>query len=202
VLAVLAGAAVLVLDRAPIVRADVLASRVAHAHAAAPLIHSSFVVSALAGTTAAFALSAVAIVALAALREWRGALTLALAVAGTQLVVDLLKLVVSRPRPASNQLVAHASGFSFPSAHSATSVAVYVTLAFLAARACRGRRRVLAIAAGALVVAAVGASRVYLGAHYPTDVLAGWLTGATVVLVSWLVASRLRLPARAGATSG
>jgi membrane-associated phospholipid phosphatase len=199
-LTVVAGLAAAVLDVRPVVRADLLASQVAHAHSAAPLIESSFAVSALAGTTAALALSAVAIVTLAVLRHWRGALTLALSVAATQLVVDLLKLAVERPRPAANDVAAGASGYSFPSAHSATSVAVYATLAFLAARACCGGRRVLVIAAGAVLVSAVGLSRVYLGAHYPTDVLAGWLTGGVLVLASWLVASRLA-PARAPATA-
>lgn len=200
VLTAVAVVGVVVLE-ASLVRVDLLVSRAAHAHAATPAIDSSFAVSALAGTTAALALSVAAIVVLAALRHWRGALTLALAVVGTQVVVTLLKLAVARPRPASNELVSNASGFSFPSGHSATSVAVYATLAFLAARACCGRRRVFLIGIGALVVTAVGASRVYLGAHYPTDVLAGWLTGGTLVLASWLLASRLRLPAPRAATA-
>jgi undecaprenyl-diphosphatase len=199
-LAIVAGLAIAVLDVRPVGQADLLASQIAHTHAAAPLVESSFAVSALAGTTAALMLSAVAIVTLAALRHWRGALTLALSVAGTQLVVDLMKLAVERPRPAANDVGASASGYSFPSAHSATSVAVYATLAFLVARGCNGPRRVLVIAVGAALVTAVGLSRVLLGAHYPTDVLAGWLTGGALVLASWLIASRLA-PSRRPATA-
>jgi undecaprenyl-diphosphatase len=197
--AAVAGLALAVVDAPALLRLDLLISHAAHAHATVPLIDSSLALSALAGTTGAFALSAVAIVALALLRHWRGALTLAIAVVGTQLVVDVLKLAVERGRPEANDLGTTPSGFSFPSAHSATSVAVYATLAFLAARACRGPRRTLVIAAGALIIAAVGASRVYLGAHYPTDVLAGWLTGGALVSLSWLSATRLRVPAPAAA---
>ena len=114
----------------------------------------------------------------------------------TQGAVQLIKLVVERPRPAANSALAEAhQGFSFPSAHSATSVAVYATIAFILIRAARhGHSRVaIATFAGALVLA-VGFSRVMLGAHYPTDVLAGWTFGALVASVCWLVAARMPLP--------
>jgi undecaprenyl-diphosphatase len=125
------------------------------------------------------------------LRHWRGALTLALAVLATQAVVELIKLTVERPRPALNGAVADASGFSFPSAHSATSMAVYATLAFLLARSCKGALRAAIVASGMALVAVIGLSRVLLAAHYPTDVLAGWLTGGALVVASWLLVRRL-----------
>jgi undecaprenyl-diphosphatase len=136
--------------------------------------------------------TAAAALALVAFRHWRGAIALAVAVASTQLVVEALKLAVERPRP--DHAIAESSGFSFPSAHSATSVAVYATLTLLAARAVNGRLRVAMAVAGGLVVVAIGLTRIYLGAHYPTDVLAGWLTGAVIVLGSWTLARRIPLP--------
>ncbi|HET8593173.1 MAG TPA: phosphatase PAP2 family protein, partial [Solirubrobacterales bacterium] len=64
-------------------------------------------------------------------------------------------------------------------------------LALIAARAMRGRARGHAWIAAIALVAAVGLSRVYLGAHYPTDVLAGWLIGGVAVVGSWVLCSRL-----------
>jgi membrane-associated phospholipid phosphatase len=124
-------------------------------------------------------------------RHWRGAVALTVSVAATQLVVQLVKMLIERPRPVDS--IIDASGFSFPSGHAATSVAFYATIALLAARPCRSPARIAIATAAGLVVLAVGATRIYLGAHYPTDVLAGWLTGGILMLGSWLAVSRLRL---------
>jgi undecaprenyl-diphosphatase len=132
-----------------------------------------------------------AVAALAALRHWRGAAALALSMAATQLVVELLKGAVERSRP--DHAIAEAGGFSFPSAHSASSVALYALLAFILARAARGSTRTAVLVAGLAVAVAVGLSRVYLGAHYPTDVLAGWLTGGVLAAASWALVARLRV---------
>ena len=60
-----------------------------------------------------------------------------------------------------------------------------------------GRVRGAAWAAAIALALAIGLSRVYLGAHYPTDVLAGWLTGGILVLGAWALCSRLPAPGRA-----
>jgi len=155
-------------------------------------------VSALASTDLILPLTAVAVAALLLLRHWHGALTLALSVLGTQAVVQAVKLAVDRPRPAVNGAMTEAHGPSFPSAHSATAVALYATLALLLAHRCHGWKRVAVTAAGGAVVVAVGLSRIQLGAHYPLDVLAGWLTGAALLLAFWALVARLavRLAAR------
>jgi undecaprenyl-diphosphatase len=138
-----------------------------------------------------FALTILAVAVLAAVRHWRGALVVTVAVVTTQAVVEIAKLLVERPRPSGG--LVQASGFSFPSGHAATSVALYGGIALIAARSSGGSRK-WAIPAGALILALeIGFSRIELGAHYPTDVVAGWLTGAIVVLASWLGVSRLRL---------
>ena len=148
-------------------------------------------VSALAGTDLILPVTAAAVLALALTRHWHGALTLAFSVLGTQAVVQLVKLTVDRPRPAVNGAMTEAHGPSFPSAHSATAVALYATLALLLAHRCHGWKRATVLGAGGAVVAAIGLSRVELGAHYPIDVVAGWLTGAALVLAFWALATRL-----------
>lgn len=155
---------------------------------------AALAVSALAGTGTVLKLAADAAFVLCLLRHWRGAVTIVLAVLSTQAAVQLIKVSVERPRPAANAALARAEGFSFPSAHSASSIALYATLAFLAARSLRGTARVAIAVTGAAFIAAIGLSRVLLAAHYPIDVLAGWLTGAALVVVSWLVTRKLSAP--------
>lgn len=143
-------------------------------------------VSNIGGTQIALFVAALAATVLAVLRHWHGVLMVALSAATAQLTVQIIKHLVERPRPDAEDQLVHASGFSFPSGHAATSVAVYATLTILAIRAVdRGRHRVAIGFAGALLVSGIGLSRVFLGVHYPTDVLAGWLTGGLLVLASW-----------------
>ena len=145
----------------------------------------------LASTQTALGVTIVGALVLLATRHWRGAIALSLVYPVTQGVVQLVKVLVERPRPEA----AEAAGFSFPSAHSATSVAVYATIAFILIRASRhGHSRVAVATLAAALVLAVGLSRVLLGAHYPTDVLAGWTFGALLASLCWLAASRVPLP--------
>jgi undecaprenyl-diphosphatase len=149
-------------------------------------------VSAFGGTTTVTWVTAAAVAVLLALRHLRGAAALALAVLATQAVVAIAKVVMTRPRPDDDVAVADPSGWSFPSAHSASAVALYVMLALIATTLWRRGQipRLTFVVAGAVVVL-VGLSRIYLGAHYPTDVLAGWLTGGILVVASWAMCSRL-----------
>jgi membrane-associated phospholipid phosphatase len=179
---------------ATVVQLDAALGRLARAAAGEFSWEGGFAVSALGGTDLVLPLTAAAVLALLALRHWRGAFTLACAVIATQGIVQLIKVVVERPRPAANDTLASASGFSFPSAHSATSMALYATLALVAARRCGPMPRAALIASAAALVAAIGGSRLVLGAHYPIDVLAGWLTGAALVAGSWLLARALLGP--------
>jgi len=149
----------------------------------------------LASTQNALIVTIVGALLLVATRHWRGAIALPLAYGVTQGVVHVIKELVSRPRPEVNDAVTAAGGFSFPSAHSATSVAVYATIALILVRASRqGQNRVMVAAFAGALVFAVGLSRVLLGAHYPTDVLAGWTFGALLASLCWLAASRLPSP--------
>ncbi len=132
-------------------------------------------------------------VLLVANRHWHGALALTVSVAVCQGLVAVLKHVVARDRPPGEDALINAAGHSFPSAHSATSVALYGLLALIASHELRGRvSRTWAIAGACALCVGVGARRVYLGAHYPTDVLAGWLVGCVIAFGSWRGALALR----------
>lgn len=119
----------------------------------------------------------------------RSAVLIVVAVLGGLVLSNVLKTGFDRPRP---DLVPHGSHVytaSFPSGHSTMSAVTYLTLGALLARV-NPRRRVKAylIAMALLTTIIVGASRVYLGVHWPTDVLAGWTLGISWALVCWLAA--------------
>ncbi len=111
---------------------------------------------------------------------------LAASVIGAMILSQTMKLGFNRPRP---DLVPHGARvytMSFPSGHAMMSAAVYLTLAALLARTQqRSRVRVFIIFIAALLTILVGASRVYLGVHWPTDVLAGWAGGAAWAIFCW-----------------
>lgn len=113
-------------------------------------------------------------------------------VASGLLVSTLLKDLMERPRP---ELVPHAyvSTSSFPSGHSMLSAVTYLTLGALLARSHRRKRlKAYFLLVAAILTLLVGLSRVYLGVHWPTDVLAGWTAGASWAIVCWLAARRLQ----------
>lgn len=135
-------------------------------------------------------------------RGRRGESLLVVAVsAGGLLLAPLLKLVFERPRPAPTEHIVLVDSWSFPSAHSANSMVVLGLLTVLAVRERPGRlRRTLLVAIGALLVLTVGFSRVYLGVHWPSDVLAGWLVGACWLAICFTIAHLTRGNTRSSGT--
>jgi undecaprenyl-diphosphatase len=118
----------------------------------------------------------------------RAAYFVSTAVVGGVLLGTLLKEFFARPRP---ELVPHLSYVytaSFPSGHSLNAAVVYLALGVLLARLQKQRiLKIYILLVAAFVTVAVGISRVYLGVHWPTDVLAGWTAGAVWALLCWSV---------------
>ena len=129
---------------------------------------------------------------LAVNRAYRNMLVL-IASTSTGIITSLLmKRFFSRPRP---DLVPHLDQVytsSFPSGHSMMSALVYLTLAALIAPGLKKfRLRLYVISMAVLLTVMVGISRVYMGVHYPTDVLAGWAAGLVWAVACWLIARRV-----------
>ncbi len=100
-----------------------------------------------------------------------------LSVIGGHLLIESLKLLFQRPRPAITWLT-FASGYSFPSGHSLITVAFYGLIALLLFKHLKpSYLKKILIILFLLIPFIVGISRIYLGVHYPTDVLAGWFSG-------------------------
>ena len=120
-------------------------------------------------------------------RRRRLALLVTVAVAGGMLLNTGLKQVFDRQRPSVVPHLREVTTPSFPSGHAAASAVVYLTLGALLAGMLKGRfTKAYCIAVAMALTVLVGASRVYLGVHYPTDVLAGWSVGLTWALLCWL----------------
>jgi undecaprenyl-diphosphatase len=123
----------------------------------------------------------------------RLSLLLVLSVSLGTLLSNTLKFALARPRP---ELVAHAvqvHTLSFPSGHAMLSAVTYLTIGALLAHdqpSLRVKTYILSIAVFLSLL--VGISRIYLGVHYPTDVLAGWALGGAWAGLWWLIISKLR----------
>ena len=185
------------LAKDPLVDWDVRFATWLHSHASDNLV-TFFKIVTWAGNSA---LLLVVVGALAAVFVRRGrandALVLILALGGAGVINALLKLVFQRPRP--ELAFVHLETYSYPSGHAAVATATYTTLAFVLARRA-GVLRTIAIASAAIVlIALVGFSRLYLGVHYLSDVMAGTCFGlawASLCLIAYtLYGDRgIRLP--------
>lgn len=121
-------------------------------------------------------------------RRYASALLVVVSVGGGMLLNMGLKAGFDRPRP---DIVVHAvevHTLSFPSAHAMLSAVTYLTLGALLAQTRLNRRQsVYVLAIAVLLTLLIGVSRVYLGVHWPTDVLAGWCVGSAWAMGCWLV---------------
>jgi undecaprenyl-diphosphatase len=119
---------------------------------------------------------------------YKNATFVLLASIGGWFLNDLLKSMFARPRPSIVPHLREVWSLSFPSGHALTSAVVYLTLGVLMMRF--SERRLVkwyCITLAMMATALVGMSRVYLGVHYPTDVLGGWLIGLCWALAFWLI---------------
>jgi undecaprenyl-diphosphatase len=127
----------------------------------------------------------------------RNAVVALVAVAGGVAMTHFLKEGFDRPRPDLVSHQVHVSNPSFPSGHATMAAVVYLSLGVLFARSLPRRRlRAYVIFVSAAIATLVGISRIYLGVHWPTDVLAGLALGSAWALMCWLLA--IWLDARRG----
>lgn len=130
---------------------------------------------------------------LALKRQWGAALFVIGSICGGTAVSFALKELVQRPRPDFVAAVAQTQTYSFPSGHAFLSAVTFLTLGALLARVQRQAEvKIYLLAVAIAITVLVGISRVYIGAHWPTDVLAGWCAGAAWAILCWLIAERLQ----------
>lgn len=119
---------------------------------------------------------------------WRRAIFVVVATLGGMFINGALKQLFQRPRPDVVSHLREVMTMSFPSGHALQSAVVYLTLGVLSMHiAHRPLTRLYCMAVAMAATALVGASRIYLGVHYPTDVLAGWLIGLSWALLCWMI---------------
>lgn len=119
-------------------------------------------------------------------------LPVSLASLGGLAIYKPMKHIFLRARPDAALHLVKQGGFSFPSGHSVTSVIFYGVLIYLLNRHCKNDklRKVLTVICGFLALT-IGPSRIYVGVHWPTDVLAGWCIGGAVLMVSVCILERI-----------
>jgi membrane-associated phospholipid phosphatase len=183
----------------PNLRLDAAVSEWLHTHATGTATVVLRAVTQLGGAQLLLGITLVAVVVLLLRRRVAHAAFVVAALAGGEALNWALKAAFERPRPWFSDPLAIAGGFSFPSGHAMVSLTVYGALAFVVAANARSRRTQVVALAGALVlVLAIGFSRVYLGVHYVSDVLAAYCAGLawlTLCAMALLVASRRRVRA-------
>jgi undecaprenyl-diphosphatase len=146
-------------------------------------------VTSLGSATVVFLLAAVVAIHLALSRRASTGLFVLFAVTGGQALVSLLKLLVNRPRPEIVSHLAQVSTLSFPSGHATMSAVTYLTLGLLAARFLpRRATKIYVVALAVVLTFLIGVSRLYLGVHWPSDVMAGWCAGFAWASLCWLAA--------------
>lgn len=179
----------------PIVGVDNAVAAWLHGHATGFTTGVLRTVTQLGGASVLLMITVLAVLALLLRRRVAHAALMAAALAGGEGLNLALKAAIERPRPRFSDPLATAAGFSFPSGHAMVSLTVYGALAFLVATRVGSRRARVAVLGSALaLVAAIGFSRIYLGVHYLSDVVAAycaglaWLTLCTLGLLgaSWL----------------
>jgi undecaprenyl-diphosphatase len=150
-------------------------------------------ITALGGTAVLVMVLLGAIGHLALQHRYSAAALVLIASAGAGLLSVALKQFFARDRPDIVPHLVTVEGLSFPSGHSMASTVIYLTLGALLARfAARRRVRVYLLALSLGVTFLIGITRVCLGVHYPTDVLAGWSAGLAWALLCWLGARYLQ----------
>jgi len=141
-------------------------------------------ITALGGLALTVVLGLLCVIMFFLVRDPAAALHLFLTSAGGFFISSWTKNLISRPRPSIIPQLIHVSGFSYPSGHSVTSAAIYLTMAILACRHFKSiTTRVILISLSGVMIALISFSRIYLGVHYPSDTMSGALMGMTWALI-------------------
>ncbi|WP_292021500.1 MULTISPECIES: phosphatase PAP2 family protein [unclassified Brevundimonas] len=131
----------------------------------------------------------IVIVFLLSQRKWLSSVLLVLGLAGGVALSEGLKAVFERERPPAAMQAVETINASFPSGHALLSTVFYLSVAVMLTRAFPRRRfKAFVLGVGMLMALLVGMTRIYLGAHWASDVLAGWAVGAAWAMALWLVA--------------
>jgi len=156
------------------------------------LLQSAVDISALGGYTLMWLFGVAGLAWLIAAGKRAEAGGIAVSLIGSSVIDGLLKHWIARPRPELVPHLVQVTNASFPSGHAMVSSAVYLTLALMLAEGVevdgwRGRAaRVAVVAFFSALAVLIGMSRVYLGVHWPSDVLAGWCFGTAWALLVWM----------------
>jgi undecaprenyl-diphosphatase len=157
------------------------------------LQQSAIDISALGGFTLQWLLGAAALGFLIYVRRRAEAAWLGFSIVGASVLDTAFKLSLNRPRPELVPHLAKVSNASFPSGHAMISAAIYFTVAaMLAETQSRTAVRAYLMALAGVLVVLIGVSRIYLGVHWPSDVMAGWCLGSVWALVAFAANRALR----------
>jgi undecaprenyl-diphosphatase len=178
-------------------RFDSFVRQVIHSGAAPSLTKFMDAVTVLGSTYFLVAASLCAVMGLWTFQQHHRAILLALTMAGGAALLSVLKVVFHRPRPEPFFNDLSPSSYSFPSGHSMMSLCFYGLLAGMLGHSLRKKVwRIVVRIGAALLVLSIGFSRIYLGVHYPTDVLAGYLAALVWIMGALLIDRRLESSVR------
>ncbi len=164
-----------------------------HTFASPGLTEVMRVLSDIGNITAVLVTTAIACAALWLRHRRAGAVLMAVTVGGAAILMSALKLLFHRARPEPYFGIPMPADYSFPSGHSLVAFCFYgVLAAMISTELTRRPARVAVWFAAALMAFGIGLSRIYLGVHYPSDVLGGYLAGAVWISCVTLVYRRLR----------
>ncbi|MDP9103641.1 MAG: phosphatase PAP2 family protein [Pseudomonadota bacterium] len=148
-------------------------------------------ISALGGFTFIWLFTIATLIFLVLVKHWKAAAIFFAGVAGASALNAVFKLSFHRARPDVVPHLTNVDSLSFPSGHAMISAATYMTVGALLAHMQRSRlARAYLMTVFITLAILIGISRIYLGVHWPSDVLAGWLLGAAWALLFWIVARR------------
>jgi membrane-associated phospholipid phosphatase len=154
------------------------------AHSSPFLDHIMWTLTTIGGPPVVILILCVALAVLLLRRRWGEAIGLVVSEIGGVTLNQIAKVAFHRQRPSLAWAVAHEKNYSFPSGHAMLGMITFGTIAFMLCRYYPSRRaHTLIITITSLLVFGIGVSRIYLHAHFPSDILAGWIAGGV-----WLVA--------------